>query len=158
MFEAKIEAKNWKSIISVIGSIIEEAPLKFTPDGITLRAMDPSHISLIDLEIPTDQFIEYKVDAESVIGIDVDEMSRVMSRGKPTDMMIIKTDDETNKLFITFVGESTRRFGLPIIDTPEQSQLKLPDFPTDTIIGLDAAMFKDGIKDASIVEIGRAHV
>jgi proliferating cell nuclear antigen len=151
MFEAKIEAKNWKSIISIIGSIIEEAPLKLTADGMTLRAMDPSHISLIDLELPKDQFISYEVGSERVVGIDVDEMSRVMSRGKPTDMLVIKVDEETNKLFMTFVGESTRRFGLPIIDTPEQSQLKMPNFPTSAIIGIDASVFKDGIKDASIV-------
>ncbi len=151
MFEAKIEAKNWKSIISIIGSIIEEAPLKLTTDGITLRAMDPSHISLIDLEVPKDQFIEYAVEAERIVGIDVDEMSRVMGRGKPTDILILKVDAETNKLFMTFVGESSRRFGLPIIDTPEQSNLKMPDFPTNAIIGIDASVFKDGIKDASIV-------
>jgi proliferating cell nuclear antigen len=102
----------------------------------TLRAMDPSHISLIDLEVPRDQFIEYSVEAERVVGIDVDEMSRVMSRGKPTDILTLKVDEETNKLFMTFVGESSRRFGLPIIDTPEQSNLKMPDFPTSAIIGL----------------------
>ncbi|MHC1599124.1 MAG: proliferating cell nuclear antigen (pcna) [Candidatus Methanofastidiosia archaeon] len=151
MFEAKIEAKNWKNIISIIGSIIEEAPLKFTAEALTLRAMDPSHISLIDLELPKDQFIEYSIDNERVIGIDVDEMARVMSRSKPTDIMIIKADEDANKIFITFVGESKRRFGLPIIDTPEQSQLKLPDFPTSSIVGIDASLFKDGIKDASIV-------
>lgn len=151
MFEAKIEAKNWKNIISVIGSIIEEAPLRIDQDGLTLRAMDPSHISLIDLEVPKDQFIEFSVDSERVLGIDVEEMSRVMSRGKPTDMMMIKADEDNNKLFVTFVGESRRRFGLPIIDTPEQSNLKLPDFPTNAIIGIDSTLFKDGIKDASIV-------
>ncbi|MBN1786157.1 MAG: proliferating cell nuclear antigen (pcna) [Candidatus Methanofastidiosa archaeon] len=151
MFEAKIEAKNWKNIISVIGSIIEEAPLRIDKDGLTLRAMDPSHISLIDLEVPKDQFIDFSVDSDRVIGIDVEEMSRVMSRGKPTDMMLIKADEDNNKLFVTFIGESRRRFGLPIIDTPEQSNLKLPDFPTNAIIGIDASLFKDGIKDASIV-------
>ncbi|HHN81437.1 MAG TPA: proliferating cell nuclear antigen (pcna) [Methanomicrobia archaeon] len=151
MFEAKIEAKNWKNVISVIGSIIEEAPLKLTPDGLTLRAMDPSHISLIDLELPKDQFIEYSIDQERVVGIDVDEMSRVMGRSKPTDIMIIRADEDANKLFITFVGESKRRFGLPIIDTPEQSKLKMPNFPTSAIVGIDASVFKDGIKDASIV-------
>jgi proliferating cell nuclear antigen len=113
--------------------------------------MDPSHISLIDLELPKDQFIEYSIDQERVVGIDVDEMSRVMGRSKPTDIMILRADEDANKLFITFVGESKRRFGLPIIDTPEQSKLKMPSFPTSAIVGIDASVFKDGIKDASIV-------
>ena len=42
-------AEEWRSIVKAIATLIEEASFEFSPEGIKLRSMDPSHIALVNL-------------------------------------------------------------------------------------------------------------
>ncbi|MFX0097107.1 MAG: DNA polymerase sliding clamp, partial [Candidatus Hodarchaeota archaeon] len=46
------DAKLWRSIIEALSSLVDEANFIATPEGIMMKAMDPSHIAMIDFEMP----------------------------------------------------------------------------------------------------------
>jgi proliferating cell nuclear antigen len=148
MFSAKLEARLWRDIVTTVSSIIEEAPFEVKKDGITMRAMDPSHISMLDIEIPKELFDEFSCEEEISLGIDMDEMSKVMNRAKTSDILVLEADE--SRIHLTFIGESTRKFGLPLIDVLEKRS-NLPDVPFTATIKAAAEIFQDGIKDASVV-------
>ncbi len=148
MFSAKLEARIWKDIVDTVSSIIEEAPFEVKEDGLYMRAMDPSHISMLDLVVSKDLFDEYSFDKEISLGIDMGEISKIMRRAKPSDTLVMEADE--SRINLTFVGDSERKFGLPIIDVLEKRS-KLPDVAFTTTIKANAELFQDAIKDASVV-------
>ena len=148
MFNAKLEARLWRDIVNTVSSIIEEAPFEVKEQGIYMRAMDPSHISMLDIEIPKEMFDEFSIDKEISLGIDMDEMRKIMYRAKPSDILVMNAEE--SKIHMTFIGESKRKFGLPIIDVLEKRS-KLPEIPFTATVKLNSDIFQDGIKDAAVV-------
>lgn len=151
MVNAKMgESKVWKTCIGMMVNLIEEAAFKFTPEGIRMKAMDPSHIALVDFELPATAFVEYKVKQPTVLGINLLEMYKIMSRGKAEDELILELDEEQNRMGLTFKGTSTRRLSLPLIDVRE-SELPEPNIQFTATAEVLAGVIQDGLKDAEIV-------
>ncbi len=144
------ESKVWKTCIGMMVNLIEEAAFKFTPDGIKMKAMDPSHIALVDFELPATAFVEYKVKQPTVLGINLLEMYKIMSRGKAEDELTLELDEERNRMGLTFKGASTRRLSLPLIDIRE-AELPEPKLQFTATAEVLAGVIQDGLKDAEIV-------
>jgi len=144
------DSKIWKSSIGAIANLIDEAAFKFTSDGVTMKAMDPSHVALIDFELPAKAFAEYDVKEETILGVDLTEMNKIMSRAKPDDGFALELDKEKNRLALTFKGKSTRRFSLPLIDISE-AELPEPKLEFTASAEVSAGAIQDGLKDAGLV-------
>ncbi len=143
------DSKVWKTCIGMIANLIEEAAFKFTPDGIKMRAMDPSHIALVDLELPAAAFAEYNIKQPTVLGINLLEMSKIVGRGKAEDELTIEVDEKQSRMSLTFKGASTRKLSLPLIDTREV-ELQEPKLQFTATAEVLAGVVQDGLKDAEI--------
>jgi Proliferating cell nuclear antigen, N-terminal domain. len=54
MFELKMDnAKYWRDCVESIVSLIDEGSFNIAKDGISLKAMDPSGISMVSFFIPS---------------------------------------------------------------------------------------------------------
>ena len=144
------ESKVLKTCIGMMVNLIEEAAFKFTPEGIKMKAMDPSHIALVDFELPVTAFVEYNVKQPTVLGINLLEMNKIMSRGKAEDELILEFDEKQNRMGLTFKGVSTRRLSLPLIDVRE-AELPEPKLQFTATAEVLAGVIQDGLKDAEIV-------
>jgi len=142
--------KVWKSCVGAMVNIIEEAAFKFTPEGVKMRAMDPSHVALVDFDLPASAFSEYEVKDQVTIGVNLLEMDRVLSRAKPDDELVIELDEKQNRLNFTFKGASTRRLNLSLINVKE-ADLREPKIQFTATVGLLAGILQDGLKDAEMV-------
>lgn len=151
MISAKMaDSKLWKTCVSAIASLIDEAAFKLTPEGIRMRAMDPSHVALVDFELPSTTFVEYDVKQPTVLGIDMVEMTKIMARAKAEDEFTMELDEERNRLGLTFKSASTRRFSLPLIDISE-AELPEPKLQFTAAAEVSAGVIQDGLRDAEIV-------
>ncbi|AFH43083.1 DNA polymerase sliding clamp B2 [Fervidicoccus fontis Kam940] len=130
-----------------ISKILEEVAIKADKDGIRLRAMDPSHVMLIDLFFPSSSFESYEANSE-IIGINLENLSDMLKRAKKGDKLEIVT--EGNKFQLKFIGKFSRIFTESTVDVPYQ---ELPDinleFKAD--IRLSAQIFKDSIEDVEFL-------
>jgi proliferating cell nuclear antigen len=144
------ESKVLKTCVGMMVNLIEEAAFKFTPDGIKMKAMDPSHIALVDFELPVTAFVEYNFKQPIVLGINLLEMNKIISRGKAEDELILELDEKQNRLGLTFKGISTRRLSLPLIDVRE-AELPEPKLQFTATAEVLAGVIQDGLKDAEIV-------
>ena len=144
------DSKIWKTCISAMSNLIEEALFKLTPDGIKMKAMDPSHVALVDFELPAAAFADYEVKRAVSLGINLAEMNKIMARAKAEDEFFMELDEEKNRLSLTFKGTSTRKFSLSLIDTSE-SELPEPKLQFTASADIVAGVVQDGLKDAEIV-------
>jgi len=109
-------AAEFKKAIDAVSVLIDEAELIVSKDGLRLKATDPSQISMIDFRMPKEAFSEYKIEAETKIGLDLDYLSQVLNRCKAGEKLIIELNEKDSRLNVEFKGSSTRNFSVPLID------------------------------------------
>ncbi len=151
MFTAKFEdAKTWQALISAISALVDEANFEISPKGLTLRAMDPSRIAMVDFELPKGAFSEYKCDEESKIGINLDEIEKIVKRAGSGNSLELSVDHESNKLVITLLGRTRRSFSVALIELGDERPPTLSvEFGVSVKITADT--LKEIIQDADIV-------
>lgn len=150
MFEIVFDgAKDFADLIATASNLIDEAAFRVNENGISMRAMDPSRVVLIDLDLPAGIFSKYSVDEEETIGINIDHFKKVLKRASGKDTLIIKKGEE-NFLEIVLQGTATRKFRLPLIDV-EELELELPELPFTAKAVILGEVLKEAVKDASLV-------
>jgi len=142
-------AKDFADLIATASNLIDEAAFKFTEEGISMRAMDPSRVVLIDLNLPESIFSKYEVVEEETVGVNMDHFKKILKRGKNKDTLILRKGDD-NFLEVTFEGTARRTFKLPLIEV-ETLELDLPELPFTATVVVLGDVLKEAVKDASLV-------
>ncbi|MEM0217367.1 MAG: hypothetical protein QXM73_01255, partial [Candidatus Nezhaarchaeales archaeon] len=126
MFKAVFrDARLWYRIVDALASLIDEGTIRASEEGVRLRAMDPSKIAMIDFEMPRDAFDEYECDGEVMLGLNFDEVKKVVKRGSAKEKVQLEVPPGSARLKIIFKGKATRSFSIPLIDI-EYEELPTP--------------------------------
>jgi proliferating cell nuclear antigen len=149
-FEITISnAKVFQSCIDAIATLIDEGEFEITEKGITLRAMDPSQIAMVDFSMPKHSFEDYRVTPKK-IGMNLEALSKIMGRTRAGEKLVMKLDESGSRMLLTFKGQSTRKFTMPLLDlrgaTPKEPQI---DF--DGKVDMNSSLLKEAIKDTALV-------
>ena len=81
MFEASTESPEpWKTVMQSVSAVVEECTFSASPEGLSLRAMDPSRVALLDLEWPSAAFEKYQCDGEQELTVRVDDIAKLFRR------------------------------------------------------------------------------
>jgi proliferating cell nuclear antigen len=150
MFKLTIEnAKKWKHSIDAVVNLISEGHIEIGKDGISIKAMDPSQIAMVSFSMPKSAFLQYDVPTPTKIGVNFDNLSRILGRARENEKLEIS--DEKNKLQLEFFAAKKKRsFKVPSIDIREGVQ-KEPSITHDAIVRMNAGQFKETLKDAELV-------
>ena len=150
MFELKIDnAKYWRDCVEAIVNLVDEGSFNISKEGITLKAMDPSGISMVSFSMPSKSFATFTIDKNASIGLNLDNLNKVLSRTRDNEALMMKESD--GKLSMEFVGpNSRRRYKLPMIDVRKNVE-KEPNVDFDVTVEVLGEPLKDVIKDASLI-------
>jgi len=107
MFNAKVKSEVLKGIIDVTSPLVNEVKLNISPKGISLRAVDPAHVSMVDLAVKDKAFEEYKA-TDMELGIDMDKFGGIMRLSTSGDMVFLEYDEESNRLIVK-IGNLVRK-------------------------------------------------
>lgn len=142
------EPKYLKDSISIISDLVNEARFLVKKDAIELVAMDPANVAMVIFKLISSSFVEYKIEKETEIAINLTSLKQVLRRSKPSDMISLELEE--NKLKVILKGITTRTFFLPIIELEEKEQ-KVPDLSFPVSIQMASSMLTDTIEDVDIV-------
>lgn len=150
LFDIKIDdAKYWKNCIDSIVNLIDEGTFQISKDGISLKAMDPSGISMISFFIPNKAFSKYEVEKQASIGLNISNLSKILASARPGEQLQMK--DSNNKFAIEFIGEkSRRRYRLPMIEVKKDAD-KEPKVEFESKVEVKSDSFKDILGDANLL-------
>ncbi len=143
------EAPALKAAIDSIVCLVEEGQFELTKDGINLKAMDPSQISMVSFSMPKEAFVEYNVPEEMKLGVDIGQLSSVLARGKRGERAELSTEE--GRLVVRFSGEKHKRtFKVPLIETGDRVQREPPIKYTNNA-NIKADAIKETLKDAKLI-------
>ncbi|MBU0496721.1 MAG: proliferating cell nuclear antigen (pcna) [Candidatus Thermoplasmatota archaeon] len=135
MFTAKVKSEIIKAIIDVTSPLVNEAKFNISKEGISIRAVDPAHVAMVDLELNKSAFDEYTAEPME-LGIDLDKLSGIMRLALAGDIVSLEYDEKSNRLIVK-IGNLVRRMGL--IDTAGMPDSKVPNLnlPAKAVVKAD---------------------
>ena len=144
------ESRLLKESVGIISELVSEANLRIAKDRIELIAMDPANVVMVVFKLLSSAFIEYNVEKEEVIAVNLDSLNQVLRRTKPNDTISLELDEDSNKLKIVLAGDSHRTFNLRLISLDEREQ-KVPELNFNANIETDSGILENAIEDVGII-------
>ncbi len=147
MFKARIKADNLKEFIGTVGSLVDEAKLNVNEDGMQIKAVDPSHVAMIEANLIKSAFDSYEADVAEM-GIDVDKFKTVLAVAGKEDMVSLEKDDKLNRLVVN-IGNLTR--AMPLLDTSGMPDPKVPSLDLPAFVSVSVEEISQGLKASKSV-------
>ena len=144
------EPRYLKDSILIISELVNEVNIRMFKDRMELVAMDPANVAMVVFKLLGSAFAEYSVDKERTIGVNLINLTQILKRVKPTDILTLELDDTKNKLFLTLKGVTTKKFELGLLDIEEKEQ-KVPNLKFNAKVETNTLMFNDAIEDMDII-------
>ncbi len=143
------EAPAFKDAIEAVVNLVEEGVFEVGENGLSLKAMDPSQISMIAFNMPKTMFSEYDAGEQKRLGIDIGKLSKVLARGNSGESVELTTED--GRLSVAFLGKKMKRvFKLPLLDLGEGLERE-PKIEYKNKVVMRADALKEVLKDAKLV-------
>lgn len=139
----------WKSVASVIMTIVDEASFEAGPAGLTFRSMDPSHIALIDLNWPNSTFEKYECPSSIKFGLKISDFAKIMKRANSGDSMEISL--KNNSLNIKTSGSYIRNYKMNLIENADANASPLPKLSFDSKIVIGTSVLDKILTDVQMV-------
>jgi proliferating cell nuclear antigen len=151
MFKLKVaDAKLLRDMITSISILVDEATFKLDPEGIKLRAMDPSRVAMVDFEWPKTIFEEYICTEPTKMCINITELLKLLKRAGKDETVELSLDDKTGKLQVKISGKYTRNFTMPTLEASEE-EVPTPKLTFNTKIKTTTTGLSQAIEDAQLV-------
>ncbi|ODQ52330.1 proliferating cell nuclear antigen [Saitoella complicata NRRL Y-17804] len=180
MLEARLaQAAVLKKTLDAIKELVTDANFDCSDGGISLQAMDNSHVALVSLLLRADGFEPYRCDRNLALGINLNSLSKVLRSAQNEDIITLKAADDPDNLSLTFESQNQDRiseYEMKLMDI-DQEHLGIPETAYAAVITMPAAEFqricrdlsgisesvtidasKDGVKFASAGDIGNGSV
>ena len=142
------EPRYLRDSITIISELVNEASFRVTKEGLELIAMDPANVAMVVFKLLSSSFVEYQIDEDLLLAVNLSNMRQILRRAKPSDMLSLEVAD--NKLLIVLKGNTRRTFSLPIIDL-EQKEQKVPELQFPLSITTSSEHLNDAIEDVDII-------
>ena len=109
------DARTWRYMVGSIEKIVEEGVFVATGEGLSFRALDTSHVAMVDLFYPSSAFVEYEVSGKDSVefGVSFELLAKVLRRARKDDELVIEVDGE--KLYVKLKSRGERVFKIPQI-------------------------------------------
>lgn len=148
MFKIKMaDARFWKNLTAAIAALVDEASFNVDVETIRLRAMDPSHVAMVDFELPKTIFDEFVSDESTKLCINTSEMLKLLRRVGGDESIELSVDPKTARLNMVLRSKYTRTFSMATLE-PSGEEPPTPKLSFNTRVKTTATFMRDAIDDA----------
>lgn len=152
MFEAVVsKATILKKLIESLKDLISDVTLECTPEGISIQAMDASHVSLVFLSLRAENFEEYNCTEGQSLGISIANLSKVMKCGDNDDQITLRAESNASMLSVIFQGKEDDRiseFHLNLLSL-DSEQMGIPEEEYPAVITMPSEEFSRVCRELS---------
>ena len=115
MFEARLPQGNvLKKVLEAIKDLVPNANWDCGSTGLTVQAMDSSHVSLVSLSMSSEGFDPYRCDRNITLGMDTSTLSKILKCASNDDSITIRAEDSGDQ--VSFVFENPSKYCFVFFD------------------------------------------
>ena len=150
MFFAKTATNSeWRAVAAAIKTLVEEASFEASNEALIFRAMDPSHIALVDLNWPNSAFEKYECDKQFKFSVRVEDFVKLIGRSDTKDSVEI-TSTEEDALIFRLMNGYKREFKVHLIESTTGTA-PLPKLEFDAKLQMGKNVFEKVLNDISVI-------
>ncbi len=150
MFLAKTASSTeWRAVAAAVKTLVEEATFDANSEGITFRAMDPSHVALVDLSWPSSSWAAFECDRPFKFSVRIEDLVKTIGRAETKDAVEISSGED-DSISIKFSNGYKREFNIHLIESTAASA-PLPKLEFDTKATVTKAILEKVLGDVSVV-------
>eukprot|EP00042_Codosiga_hollandica_P024684 m.105328 g.105328 ORF g.105328 m.105328 type:complete len:265 (-) comp51640_c0_seq1:76-870(-) len=180
MFEARLkQGGTLKKVLEAIKDLVSESNWDCSSTGISLQAMDNSHVSLVSLMLRSDAFEPYRCDRNVTLGINMASMSKIVKCANNDDVITLRATDTPDSVTFVFESPSQDRvseYEMKLMNI-DSEYLGIPDQEHEAVVKMPSGEFqricrdlsqigesvvvsvaKDGVKFSASGELGKGNV
>jgi len=150
MFEAKLlDGGVLKKIVEAIKDVVTDVNIDVSASGLSLQAMDGSHVALVSLNLSMEGFEHYRADTNMVLGLSVATLAKVMKLADASDSITLQAEDNPSHLKLIFENPKTERvteFTMNLISL-DQEHLAIPETEYSSIVTVHSGEFSKICKE-----------
>ncbi|KAJ0020673.1 hypothetical protein Pint_32617 [Pistacia integerrima] len=149
-----------KKVLEAMKDLVNDANFECSAIGLSVQAMDSSHVSLVSMLLRSKGFERYQCHRNVSMGINLGNMSKMLKCADNDDIITIKAEDHSDS--VTFMFESPTQkisdFEMKLMDI-NCERVGIPDYEYNAIIRMPSAEFakicKDlaGIGDSVVISV-----
>jgi len=109
MFEAKLkEGAILKKIFEAIKDLVNETSWDCNSSGMSLQAMDTSHVSLVAVQLKHDGFEKFRCDRGITLGMNLGNLTKILKCANNDDQITLKSADDSDKMTLIFEAKKQK--------------------------------------------------
>jgi proliferating cell nuclear antigen len=138
-------------IVEIIFELVTEVRIKVNDQGMSITAMDPANVSMVNFKISKDAFSQFEV-GEEVLGINLENLKQILKRCSVKSSLTL--EKEENMLKFQISDRVKRNFTLNLIDVDSEDidfTEKTSRMEFSSLVELDSADLVSSIEDCGIV-------
>jgi len=142
------DARVLRQMMESLGKILEEARFVIGENAVKVVGMDPGKTALMEVEMPREAFLEYEVEGEVEMGLNLESFINTIKRGRKGDTVLLLVTDD--KVLVRIDAGVIKRYLLPNIEVVAEipGELKIEHDVEASVIA-DAIL--KAVRDAEIV-------
>jgi len=144
------DARLWKNLVGAISTLVDEASFDADAEGIKLRAMDPSHVAMVDFEWPKTIFDEYICDEPTKLCVNISEMLKLLRRVGGDESIQLELEEKTGWLKMTLKSKYTRVFRMATLEA-SMEEVPTPKISFNSMVKITTTCMRNAVDDASTV-------
>ncbi|MDA4111902.1 MAG: proliferating cell nuclear antigen (pcna) [Thaumarchaeota archaeon] len=138
----------WKAVTLAMQSIAEDVTFEVDADGIRSRAMDPSHVALLDISLTSKSFERYTCSKPTKFTLHLEDFLKIVKRADQKDTFEISRSEGRGLSIRMGSGSYKKEFELHLIENHLKSS-PLPRLNFTTRFKLDLNSFQQILMDVS---------
>ncbi|XP_013397320.1 proliferating cell nuclear antigen-like [Lingula anatina] len=152
MFEARlVQGSLLKKVLEAVKDLLTDGSFECSDNGISLQAMDSSHVSLVSLLLRSEGFDTFRCDRNMSLGINLASMAKILKCAGNDDVVTIKAVDNPDT--VTYMFESPNQdkvsdYEMKLVDL-DGDHLGIPETDYSCVIKLPSAEFQRICRDLS---------
>jgi proliferating cell nuclear antigen len=148
------QANLFKQLINSLKGLVEDICFECETNGISLQAMDVSHVSLIAIELPADSFATYDCPSPVLLSFSVETLAtKILRSAGSNDELSIRTRSDHEDIEIQINSpnqDKSTRFRLKRVDIEPES-VAIPDHTYRAKLQLNSQIMNQLVKSLSEV-------
>jgi proliferating cell nuclear antigen len=139
---------NFTKAIELISELVLEVRIKINEFGMSITAIDPANVAMVNFRLPKSAFSEFE-SGEEVLGVNLENLKKILRRAGKTSALTLEKNE--NVLEIKIEDKIKRNFTLGLIEIEREDK----EFPTQlefsSKIEMNSIDLIDSIEDCSII-------
>lgn len=138
-------------VVEIISEIVTEVRIRVNEFGMSITAMDPANVSMLNFKIPKSSFSQFETGSE-VLGVNLDNLKQVLKRCGPGSSLTM--EKKANMLNIQIQDRIRRNFTLNLIEIESEEidfDYKLSKMNFTSYIEINSVDLTASIEDCAVV-------